>query len=84
MPDMGAIAAAITSLRAANDIAQAMISMRDTAAFQSKMIEFQTKIIEANNSAFAAQDERAALLQQISELEEKVTNFKAWEAERQR
>lgn len=38
--------------------------------------------IEANNRAFAAQDERTALLQKITELEKEVAGFKAWEAER--
>jgi hypothetical protein len=31
-----------------------MIGLRDAASFQTKLIEFQAKIIEANNSAFAA------------------------------
>lgn len=52
MVDMSAIAGALSLLTAANDIAQAMIGLRDAAAFQSKLIELQAKIIEANNSAF--------------------------------
>lgn len=54
-----------------------MMGLRDAAAFQSKLIEFQGKIIEANNSAFAAQDERSALLQKISHLENEVAALKA-------
>jgi hypothetical protein len=84
MVDISAIAGALSALKAANDIAQAMIGLRDAAAFQTKLIEFQSKIIEANNSAFAAQEERAALLQQISDLEKQVASFKAWETEKQR
>jgi len=84
MPDMSAIAAALSSLKAAKDIAEAMVSLRDTAAFQSKLIEFQSKIIDANNAAFAAQDERASLLEHIRELEKQVTDLKAWEAEKHR
>lgn len=84
MVDISAIAGALSALKAANDIAQAMIGLRDTAAFQTKLIEFQAKIIEANNAAFAAQDERAALLQQIRDLEKQVADFKAWETEKQR
>jgi hypothetical protein len=84
MVDMSAIAGALSSLKAANDIAQAMIGLRDAASFQSKLIEFQAKIIEANNSAFAAHDERAALLQKISDLEKQVAKLEAWEAEKQR
>lgn len=84
MPDMGAIAAALSSLKAAKDIAESMIGLRDAAAFQGKLIEFQSKIIDANNAAFAAQDERSALLERIRELEKEVADFKAWEAEKQR
>jgi hypothetical protein len=61
MPDMLAIAQALNALRAAKDIAEAMIGLRDTAAFQGKLIEFQSKIIDANNAAFSAQEERGAL-----------------------
>jgi hypothetical protein len=75
--DMSAIAGAVAALKGANDIAQAMIGLRDATAFQSKLIEFQAKIIEANNSAFAAQDERASLLQQINELEQDLVSLKA-------
>jgi hypothetical protein len=84
MVDMSAIAGAIGALKAANDIAQAMIGLRDASAFQSKLIEFQAKIIEANNSAFAAQDERAALLRQISDLEGEVATLKAERSRLQR
>jgi hypothetical protein len=77
MVDVSAIAGALTALKGANDIAQAMIGLRDAAQFQSKLIEFQAKIIEANNSAFAAQDERSALLQKIGDLEKEIDALKA-------
>jgi len=84
MVDISAIAGALSSLKAANDVAQAMIGIHDASVFQSKMIEFQAKIIEANNSAFAAHDERSALLQKISDLEKQVAALEAWEAEKER
>ncbi len=84
MVDMSAIAGALSALKAANDIAQAMVGLRDAASFQSKLIEFQAKIIEANNSAFAAQDERTALLRQISDLESEVAALKAERSRLQR
>jgi hypothetical protein len=77
MVDISAIAGAIAALKGANDIAQAMIGLRDAAALQSKLIEFQAKIIEANNSAFAAQDERAELLRKITDLERELAALKA-------
>lgn len=84
MVDISAIGSALASLKAAKDIAEAMIGLRDAAAFQQKQIEFQSKIIDANNAAFAAQEERSTMLDRIRELEAKVAKFEAWEAEKQR
>jgi hypothetical protein len=84
MPDMLAIAQALNALKAAKDIAETMIGLRDSAAFQGKLIEFQSKIIDANNAAFAAQEERSALLERIYELEKQVADFEAWEREKEK
>lgn len=84
MPDLTAIAAALSSLKAAKDIAEAMIGLRDTAAFQGKLLEFQSKLLDANNAAFAAQNECAAMLERIRELEKEVADLKAWETEKKR
>jgi hypothetical protein len=84
VPDMIAIAQALNAFKAAKDIAETMIGLRDTAAFQGKLIEFQSKIIDANNAAFAAQEERSSLLQTIRDLEKEVTDLKAWEGEKER
>jgi hypothetical protein len=84
MPDLTAIAHALSALKAAKDIAEAMIGLRDTAAFQGKLLEFQSKIIDANSASFAAQDERATMLERIRDLEKEVADLKAWEAEKQR
>ncbi|HZS83836.1 MAG TPA: hypothetical protein VFA50_13255 [Stellaceae bacterium] len=84
MADMSAIAAALAAFNTAKNIAQAMIGLRDAAAFQSKMIEFQSAILDAQNSAFAANDERAAMIERVRELETKVAKLEAWEAQKQR
>src|ERR1700733_13027016 len=84
MPDISAIASALSALNAAKDIAQAMITLRDTAAFQGKLIEFQSKIIDANNAALVAQEERVATLERIRDLEKLVADLEAWEAEKKR
>ena len=82
--DMSALGAALASLNAAKDIAQAMIGFRDAAAFQSKMIEFQSKILDAQASAFAANDEHTALIESIRQLEAKVAELETWETQKQR
>lgn len=83
MPDMSAFASALTSLNAAKDIAQAMISLRDTATFQAKLLEFQRKLIDANNAALSAQEERAALLERVGALEKEVARLEALHADKE-
>jgi len=84
MVDISAFASALTSFKTAKDIAESMIGLRDAQAFQAKLLEFQSKLIDANNAVFAAHDERAALLERIRKLEEEMTRLKAWDAEKQR
>jgi hypothetical protein len=82
--DMSAISGLLSSLNAAKDIAQAMIGLRDSQAFQTKLLEFQAKLLDAHNCAFAAQEERAALLEQVSLLKEEVAHLKDWNAQKER
>jgi hypothetical protein len=82
MPDMSAIAAAFSSLKAMKDIAEAMIGLRDAAAFRERQIEFQGKVIDAQHALSSLQDERSALVERVGELEKQVADFEAWEAEK--
>jgi hypothetical protein len=84
MGDISAIASALGALKAAKDIGSAMINLRDEAAFREKLIEFQSKILDANNAAFAVQEERVELLQRIGELEKNLAEANSWEREKQR
>jgi hypothetical protein len=78
------IGGALSSLKAAKDIAEAMVGLRDAAAFQEKRIELQSKILDAQERMLAAQDERTALVERTRALEREVARFKAWDAEKQR
>jgi hypothetical protein len=80
----GEIAAALTSLKVASEIAKALKGVRDLSLVQSKVIELQGEILSAQSSAFAAQEAQASLLKRIGQLEQEVTDFKAWDAEKQR
>ena len=84
MPDISAIASAVSAFKAAKDIGESMIGLRDAAAFQAKLLEFQSKLIDANNAVFAAQDERSLLLQRVRELEEQVAELKTWTTKQER
>jgi hypothetical protein len=84
MVGIGEIAGLMSSLKAAKDIAQTMVGLRDAQAFQAKAIEFQSKIFETMERAIAAQEERATLLQEVDALKQEVARFEAWETEKQR
>jgi hypothetical protein len=78
------IAGALSALKSAKDIAEAMVSLRDTETFQAKRIELQSKILDAQSGMLAAQDERAALVERIRALEAEIARLRAWDAEKQR
>jgi hypothetical protein len=84
MVDMSAIAGALGSLNTLKNLAQAMIGLRDAQAFQAKLIEFQSAVLDAQSSVFAANEERTALVEKVRELEADMARLKAWETEKQR
>ena len=84
MPDMTAIAQALGAFKAMKDIAEATIGLRDAAAFRERQIEFQGKIIDAQNALTALQEERTALIEAVRQREEEIASLKAWETEKQR
>lgn len=81
---VASISAALSSVKTLYDLTKAMVSRRDVAAFEGKMIEFQAKILDTQADLLAAQEERSSFLARISDLEKEVTDLKAWEAEKQR
>jgi hypothetical protein len=83
MPDMNAISAIVASLKGAVDIAQSIKGLSDATAIQTQIFELNTKILTAQQSAFAANDERAALIKLVSQLEEEVARLKAWGSEKE-
>ena len=52
----GEIAAAVTGIRAALDIAKAMVGLRDAEAFRAKSIELQGVVLDAFNKAIEARE----------------------------
>lgn len=80
MPDLNAIGAALTSFNTLKNIAQTMIGLHDVQALQSKVIEFNNAIIDAQTKIFLVNEERTALLERIGDLEKNLTDLKAWKA----
>jgi hypothetical protein len=84
MPDMGAIACLVSSLNAAVNIAKAMKDVRDGALIQSKVIELQDTILDAQQRIFAINEERSTLVETLSQLKKEVSRLEAWGAEKER
>src|SRR3954470_12761414 len=77
MVDMTMITGGLASLKAAKDIAEGLVNLRDTAKFQGAVVELQGKILAAHADQFA-------LLERVRELEAKMAQLEAWEAEKKR
>jgi len=80
---IGEIAAAITSSKAALDIAKAMVGMRDAEAMRAKSIELQGAILESLSQAIEAREAQSAQLDKIRALETEISRLKAWDTEKQ-
>lgn len=84
MVDISAIAGMMTALKGAKDIATAMKELRDGTLIQEKVIELNGKILDAQSSAFVANDERTSLIDQVRQLEKRVAELEVWETEKAR
>jgi hypothetical protein len=61
-----------------------MVDLRDWSVIQTKVIELQQTILQAQSSLFAAHEERTALVETVSQLKKEMTEREAWETEKQR
>jgi hypothetical protein len=84
MVDIPSIAAAMTSLKTAADIAKGMLDLKAGADARGVVIDLQSVILNAQSSALAAQSEQMTLLQRVAELEKEASRAAAWESEKQR
>jgi hypothetical protein len=82
--DYGMIHGAVTSLKAAADIAVALGNLKTLSEVQAKAIELQQIILSAQSSALTAQSEQFGLLEEIRDLKAAVGRLKAWDEQRQR
>ena len=76
--------AALTSLKAAGEIATALWSLRDDALLKEQAADLVAKIVAAQRSTLAALEEQAALMQRNDALEKELAELKAWNAEKER
>jgi len=71
------IYAGLSGVKAAFDIAKGLKDIHDATLRNAAVIELQEKIL-------TAQQEKAALIQHISDLEKQMADFEAWNAEKER
>lgn len=84
MPDLSLIAGTVSSLKAASDIAKALVGIRDATMLNEKVIELQRVILAAQSDAFAAQSEIFSMHEKVRELEKRLADVVGWEAEKAR
>jgi hypothetical protein len=82
MVDVTAIAEMITSLKTAAEIAKALKDLRGGKAVDPKVLEFNAKMLDALRSAITVQEERAALVERIRELEQELAGLEKWDCEK--
>jgi hypothetical protein len=84
MIDIGAISGAIGSIKAAGDIANAMLTLRDGEMVQKQTIELNRIILSAQSDAIAANATQTDLIAKVSDLEKEIARMKDWEADKSR
>jgi Zn finger protein HypA/HybF involved in hydrogenase expression len=84
MVDMTAIGVISTSRSSLVNITKAMKDGHDATVIQGKVFELQRVILDAQQSVFAANEERTALVERVRDLEAKIANLEAWQTEKQR
>jgi hypothetical protein len=72
------------TLKTAYDLAKDLVNLHDTTVRQGRVAELQRQILDAQQSAIDANQERATLMETISQLRGKVAQLEAWNTEKQR
>jgi hypothetical protein len=81
MPDD--VSVLVSSLSTAVTIAKTLVSLRDSAKLNDKIIELQQPLLDANAKALAVVEKQLSLLSRNDELEKECVRLKDWSAERQ-
>jgi hypothetical protein len=84
MVDMTAIGVISTSLNTIVNITKAMKDVHDATLIDGKVFELNRAILETQQSVFAANQERTALIERVRELEKEISDARNWETEKQK
>ena len=84
LADASAIGAVLSSIKTAQDILRAGLSVRDSVVAGSKLAELTSQLVEAGNRALLAQQEQSALLDRVATLEKECVQLRERQRERER
>jgi hypothetical protein len=84
MSEFQAVAATLTSIKAAGDLVSAFLDVRGAIQEQGKVFELQRVILAAHQSALASQEAQASLQERIRGLEKQISDFEIWNSEKTR
>jgi hypothetical protein len=84
MVDMAIIGGISNSLNIALNISKAMLSIRDQAMIQEKVVELTSQIIAAQQGAITAGVAQSALTDRIRALEDQIIKMETWKTEKER
>jgi hypothetical protein len=82
--DISSIAGAVSALKGASDIAKGLMSLHTMAEVQSKAIELNQALIDAQHQIFAANAAQTTMVDRVRKLESEIAAMKDWDAEKQR
>jgi hypothetical protein len=71
-------------LNAASDLAQGMMKLRDLTQLGGVVVKLNAEILAAQRGALTAQQNEAAMAEEIRELKAEIIRFEEWEAQKQR
>lgn len=82
--DIGSITATISSIKTAGDIVNSILELKTSDAINAAVREANSHLLTVQREALAAQSEQFAMIEEIRNLKEKITDLKKWEAEQKR
>lgn len=71
-------------LKAASDLAQGMLDLRDTVKLGSLVIKLNAEILSAQRGALAASQSEAEMAEEARALKTKIASFEDWERQKER
>ena len=84
MPGSDPVSNTLSTLQSAYSLTKSIADLNDAHAIKVQIGELQTQILSAQEGALRSQERESALARQVHELEERITQMEAWDAEKQR